>query len=128
MEEARPKRPTEVIASALSDLISGKPVDVEQAIGALENFVSQRMGARPARPSVHPGPRSRPSVPQVDQHASYLLAARAVLEFTPSQVLTADAIKERKRMLAKRHHPDRGGSAARMAAINDAADILLESL
>lgn len=42
--------------------------------------------------------------------------------------LTEAAVKDRRRLLAKKHHPDRGGSVAMMAHINDAADVLLASM
>lgn len=55
-------------------------------------------------------------------------AARRVMGFPPTGRLTEQTIKERKRTLAMKHHPDRGGSVQAMAAINDAADVLLEEL
>ncbi len=54
--------------------------------------------------------------------------ARRELGFGPSDPLTEDVIKERRRLLARRHHPDRGGSVKKMQEINDATDVLLASL
>jgi curved DNA-binding protein CbpA len=51
-----------------------------------------------------------------------------VFGFKETARLTESLIKERHRELVRRHHPDRGGSTARMAVINDARDILMASL
>ena len=49
--------------------------------------------------------------------------------FAPNDRLTESLIKERKRRLAKKYHPDiKGGSVHRMAAVNDAADVLMAAL
>jgi curved DNA-binding protein CbpA len=48
--------------------------------------------------------------------------------FSGKDRLTVESVKDRRRVLAKKHHPDRGGSVATMARINDAADVLLASL
>ena len=53
---------------------------------------------------------------------------RTVLGFMPGQKLTPDDIKKRHRELARKHHPDRGGSVARMQEINAAVDQLLASM
>jgi len=58
--------------------------------------------------------------------ARYL--ARQTMGFAQAEPLTEAIIKDRKRLLAKKHHPDRGGSVQKMALVNDAADILLASL
>lgn len=58
------------------------------------------------------------------QKIAALLHARKILGFKPTQPLTLDAIKARRRELAMKHHPDRGGSLAKMQQINDAADVL----
>lgn len=55
-------------------------------------------------------------------------AARHEMGFRPDEPLSEDVIRERKKQLARQHHPDRGGDPARMAAINNAADVLLEML
>lgn len=66
--------------------------------------------------------RAQPPPPDPDEIARR--RARSVLGFG-AEPLTAEMIKDRRRELAKQNHPDRGGSAARMAEINDAADVLL---
>lgn len=75
------------------------------------------------------GARQAPPPPPVDQEEEdnriARLRARQVLGFTASQVLTIADVKGRHRALAKRNHPDRGGSTAKMATINNAADVLL---
>ncbi len=61
--------------------------------------------------------------------AARIAAAKGVLGFAQSEPITADTIKARHRQLVKRHHPDKpGGSALKTSAINNARDILLESL
>lgn len=42
--------------------------------------------------------------------------------------VTTEQVRAKQRELALRHHPDRGGDAARMAEINDAADRALREL
>lgn len=54
--------------------------------------------------------------------------ARQVLGFAPQDPLTAEIINRRRRELARRHHPDHGGSDAKMKEINGAVDVLLEGL
>jgi curved DNA-binding protein CbpA len=51
-----------------------------------------------------------------------------VLDFAIGQKVTAAEVKARHRELARRHHPDRGGSVARMQEINAAVDQLLATL
>jgi len=52
---------------------------------------------------------------------------RRVLGFTPSERLTTDVLKRRHRELARKHHPDMGGSVTAMQAINIAVDALTAS-
>lgn len=78
-------------------------------------------------PPPRPPPRPRP--PPVDPDELARRKARSVLGFGPGDPLTEDAIKERRRKLALKYHPDRaGGSLQRMAAINHAADTLLAAV
>lgn len=53
---------------------------------------------------------------------------REVLGFTNREALTKDLVQKRRRELARKHHPDKGGSVDRMAQINHAADQLLAEL
>jgi hypothetical protein len=66
--------------------------------------------------------------PQVSEDELALRRARKVMGFGPGDPITEDAIKARKRELALKYHPDKGGSATDMAAINDAADTLLAAM
>jgi len=50
--------------------------------------------------------------------------ARRTLGFTAKEPITPHELKERYRKLARRHHPDRGGSVAKMQEINEAMEIL----
>lgn len=52
-------------------------------------------------------------------------AARELLGLPPHGELTADQIRDAHRRVARELHPDRGGSASRMAAANAARDVLL---
>lgn len=54
--------------------------------------------------------------------------ARIVLGFSPSEEITREKLKARQRELARKFHPDRGGSVAKMQEINAAADVLLTAL
>lgn len=84
---------------------------------------AQDMGARARARAQRPPPDPREA-----QLAEARQRARITLGFTPREPLTEAAIKGRQKELARKHHPDRGGSTAKMAAINDAADVLLASL
>jgi hypothetical protein len=75
--------------------------------------------------------RRSPPDPEVARRAEKqraVLRARVTLGFTPQEAVTEAQIKARQRELAKKHHPDRGGSLAKMQEINAAVDVLLESL
>jgi curved DNA-binding protein CbpA len=55
--------------------------------------------------------------------------ARTILGFDPAQVLTKEAINDRRKQLAKVFHPDRpAGSLEAMKRVNLAADLLLAQL
>ncbi len=54
--------------------------------------------------------------------------ARAVLGFAATEPLTIALLRDRKRVLAKRHHPDHGGSVSKMAEVNSAADVLEQAI
>lgn len=53
---------------------------------------------------------------------------RAILAFKQNEAVTVDAVQQRRRDLAARHHPDRGGNPDQMASINRAADAALAEL
>jgi hypothetical protein len=74
--------------------------------------------------------------PREAEARSARCAARQVLGFTQDEILTQDAIRSRRTQLARKFHPDRAGAdvararalGERMAAINAAADVLVDSL
>lgn len=53
---------------------------------------------------------------------------RAVFEFAGDAVITADDIDRRFKMLARRFHPDAGGSHEAMAQLNEARDQALQEI
>ena len=82
-------------------------------------------GWMPPRQPRQPPPRQPPRPPPppaVDNDA------RRVMGFRDGEVLTEEQIKDRKRELAKKHHPDRGGKLEVMQRINEAADRLMAEL
>lgn len=156
VEAARPRSPVEIIADAAVNFLQGKPVNRDATIGAVEDIASQwaGMGAdyrpdmfgdaresqahRRAQAGGGATPwwvdqvnraRAQAQPPQPpDPRLAERIAARQTMGFAPGDQLTEDVIKDRKKMLARKYHPDRGGSVERMSAINAAADTLLASL
>lgn len=144
-ETDRPIRPGERLVGLLSNVLRGKKISDEQVHAGVEDFVdmfsrssgdpahdpiaaararaaefirrTQGGGARRQAPPQPPRPR-RPAGPD----------PRVVLGFGPGDKLTPDDVKKRHRELARKHHPDRGGSVARMQEINAAVDQLLATL
>lgn len=74
----------------------------------------------------------RAQQPPVDPRVAELKArrarARAALGLDQTSTITADQLRDLRRKLSRIHHPDRGGTAAKMAEINDAIDVLEQSL
>jgi hypothetical protein len=86
------------------------------------------MGGEPT-PSVPPPPRRPPPRPAPPPPPDPTIAARKVLGFKPTAILTRASIKARQRELARKYHPDRvRGDGERMKLINASADILLASV
>lgn len=81
--------------------------------------------ANTKRSNAAPPPSSSSSEIPVNE---IILAARQVLGFTKNDKLHIDGIKQRRRELAQRHHPDRGGDSEKLKDINAAADILMQHL
>lgn len=75
------------------------------------------------------GARSRPSADPAEQAAAQRARdvswARRILGFKATIPLTKDEVKKRFRELARKHHPDVGGTDAKMADLNRAMEILL---
>lgn len=69
-----------------------------------------------------------PPQPPPANDPAKVAAARRSLGYGPSERITAESLKARHRELAKRHHPDRGGSLGRMQEINAAIDTLTAAL
>ena len=140
------------IASVLSDLLTGgrvKRVHVDRALqevliglGVVDEhgkFVPPANFSPPAGwpfPGRSPPqqqargrmpPRQPQQPPQIDELELQRRRARQTLGFG-AEPRTAEMVKQRRRELAKQHHPDAGGSAASMARINDAADLLLKAV
>lgn len=80
-------------------------------------FAGQRTQPRPA-----PGPD-----PNLEQ-ARQVAAAKRILGFAESSKPNELEIKIAFRRLVRKNHPDHGGSVAKMAAINNARDVLLAAL
>jgi hypothetical protein len=141
------------VSDLVSDFLAGKRINQEELLGVAQDVAQQWSGGvggqyrPPIDPrgrtdhqqrtraddawwSPRPGQGSAQSArqdqdPDHEQRRVARLRARKVLGFDAKQTLTADEVKQRKRDLAKRNHPDQGGSTTRMATINDAADVLL---
>lgn len=151
-EATRPRSPVDVLTSALGDFMAGRRINAHATIGAAETLYQQwaaglggdyrpDVGEGASEHNVHrareprntaasgtpwwaPGDRTPPPAPP-DPGVLAALRARQVLGFTAKEPLTPEMIRDRRRRLALRHHPDRGGSEAKMATVNDAADVLL---
>ena len=137
-EATRPQRPGEKIVGLLGRVFRGQKISDDSLYSGLEDFVD--LFART------PGPQGRSVFDEARERAADYVRSkqqgespprtrkpsgpdpRVVIGFAAGQKLTVDAVKKRHRELARRHHPDRGGSVATMAAINHAVDQLLKEL
>lgn len=136
-EATRPKTPAEFLTEAFSNILQGKPVNMDDTRGLIDSVAAKWFGEYSAvqvgDPSQagHTGRQApRPPPPPPDPRVELrerVLAARRVMGFAAKEPLTEEGIKKRHRTLAKRHHPDLGGSPAKMAMINDATDVLVTS-
>ena len=66
-----------------------------------------------------------PEDPFHREQSAARVRARQVLGFAASEPITKDQLRKRHRDLAKRHHPDRGGSVEKMQEVNAAVDVLM---
>ncbi len=132
------------------DFLAGRPFDPAKAASAINEFgwglggnyggfspdidvdEPPPHGSRfDPPPDFHPPPRwgreppPPPPPPRVDAEVQ---RARSTMGFGPGDPLSEDVIKHRRRSLARKHHPDFGGSTEKMKVVNDAADVLLASL
>lgn len=136
-EASKPRPPAHVLAETLMDFLQGKPINRDATISAAEDLIGQWTRSRPSAPSWWPPPGTSPGDqgqerrvdPTAQELARVRAACRQVMGFGPREPLDEGKIKTRHRDLVKRYHPDRkGGSHEKMATINHARDILLESL
>lgn len=155
-EAAKPRSPATLLSEFYNNFMSGKPINVEATLGAVQEVFGQwqgmaagyhpdvrggeREGAAHARAgrgqqdaswwTPRPGQGSAPRQPGVDQQVlEARRRARQIMGFAEGEPLTPEVVKKRHRQLVGRWHPDRpGGSHKKMAAINDAADVLFASL
>lgn len=147
-EASRPRTPVEVLLGSLGDLLSGQSINTDATLGAaadlfgnwkglgadwhpdVEEGESENSSHRRAQSGQAPWTRARAwAAQQVDPVIEAQRAARRVMGFAQGLRLTEDMVTDRKRELAKRYHPDKpGGSTEKMAEVNDAADVLMESL
>lgn len=149
-EVDRPQRAGQRVVDLLTSVLRGKKVTDEQVFGGVEDFVDMfsRSSGDPAHDpiaaararaadflrrtqggSVHGGQHRRPPPPPPrDDAVTKAERARLVLGFAPGEKVTAEQVKKRHRELARRHHPDRGGSVAKMQEVNAAVDQILATL
>ena len=81
---------------------------LEDAAGFLSKFKKQKRTIPPSAPKKpHP-----------------IVIARRILEIPDGEILTAELIKQQKRKLASKHHPDKGGNENKMRQVNLAAEFL----
>jgi hypothetical protein len=142
-EATRPERPGEKLVGLLGRVLRGQKVNDDHLYAGIEDFVdmfSQPAGSPPRSPidaarartqdffrraqaqtQGRPPPPPRPRKPTgPDPHM--------VLGFAVGQKLTVAEVKARHRELARKHHPDRGGSLAKMQEVNAAVDQILATL
>lgn len=137
-----PIRPGERIASLLGRAIRGQKISDDQIFGGIEDLVGvfqsptfEQVRAQAAervrqfRQQAN-GQQQRRQVPRPRQDDAITRAERAriVLGFAAGQKVTAEEVKKKHRELARKHHPDRGGSVAKMQEVNRAVDDLMATL
>ncbi len=145
-EAARPPRAGEKLVGLLSRVLRGQKITDEHVHAGVEDFVDMvsRSNGDPAHDPIaaararaaeflrrtqgqaykRPPPPRRP----VDDAVTKAERARLVLGFAHGQKVTVDELKKRHRELARKHHPDRGGSVAKMQEVNAAVDQLMATL
>jgi hypothetical protein len=151
-EAARPARPGERLVNIIGKAFRGHKIDDEALYEGIEDFVGMFSRAtgdpahdpvaaararaadfiRKTRQQQHPDgfanpPRPRPRQPPPPPHPTGP-DPRLVLGFAIGQKVTAEEVKKRHRELARKHHPDRGGSVARMQEVNRAVDEIMATL
>lgn len=142
------RKAAEAFTSILDDFISGRPFDPNNIKTAVSDFAwgmgggyggfhpdigGEQPGFDPNNAGQPPPPnwgqrerREPQPPPQVDP--AEVIEARRVLGFGPREPITKDSLRNRHRELAKKHHPDRGGSLARMQQVNSAVDVISRTM
>ncbi len=92
---------------------------------AVDRVARPRIG--PSGPQ-QPPPRRPAAPPPPPPRVDPLAEARGVLHFGPTEKLTREIVKRRRKDLAAMCHPDKGGSVESMQRVNAAADALLKAL
>lgn len=138
------------VSEIFEDFLQGKPFNKQKVATAIDDLIGQwGMGGgyanyQPPEPGVDLGDdgfdpatgnghtrRPPPGWARDDQARAQsdherrerevaAAKARVVLGFGPRELVTRDILRARHRQLAKKHHPDRGGSLERMQLINAA--------
>jgi hypothetical protein len=153
---AQNQSPVERVFDLFDNFLQGKPINKSDVIGAVQDAFwgigggvaagyhpdlntngttdhrHQHSRFRPPPDFRYPdgwigGGTQAPPSPEQAQHDEER-RARKVMGFAQGQKLTEDIVKDRKKALARKHHPDHGGSLDKMQRINAAADVLLGSL
>lgn len=96
--------------------------DYRPPVGARANARAWQGSTGGQHQNADPRPRQDP------REREAILRARALLGYGPSDRLTKEDLRDRRSTLAKKHHPDKGGSLERMVQINQAVDILMATL
>lgn len=139
-DAARNRRPGAGVAGVIFDVFSGRPVTGNRVADAVEDLFDMfGFGRAAAAAAAGPEPQwppgwargagsERPPRPPhaPDARRAAVLAARTKMGFGPTEPLDEATLKERRRELAKKCHPDvAGGSLARMTEINEAFNVLI---
>lgn len=151
-QSAAARTPRAAVGDLINDFFTGRPWSVDRVARAVSEVDwslggvfgggfspdidtgAERDDGRFVPPdNFRPPPRwhreQAPPPPPPKSNAAEIHAARRELGFGPSDQLTEELIKDRKRQLARKFHSDlRGGSDEKMKRVNAAADTLVESL
>lgn len=142
-EAARPQRPGEKIVGLLGRVFRGQKVNDDHLYAGIEDFVemfSRAPGDPPHNPIDAARVRARDFLRRAQAQAGAVPPPpprpkkptgpdpRAVLGFPAGQKITPELVKKRHRELARKHHPDRGGSLQKMQEINQAVDAIMATL
>jgi hypothetical protein len=136
-DAGRPRPPLGGVTDLLDRLVNGRRVSRkvwEGAIGDVAEILGQhtQQQQQQQQPGNRPPPnwgwvpewaRPKPPAPP-DPAIEARQRARIVLGFSPTEQLSLEILTRRRRELARKHHPDRGGSVVKMQAVNAAADVL----